>query len=68
MDRFFIRAAERRLPLQAAPADRPEWAPAVAAELAELTARYGFEFAEFPDEEGEATGAPDTAPELAPRS
>jgi quercetin dioxygenase-like cupin family protein len=44
MDRFFVEAAERRLPLQAAPTD-----PAVAAALAEFTARYGFEFAEFPE-------------------
>ncbi len=43
MDRFFVEAAERRLPLQVVPAD-----PAVAAELAEFTARHGFEFAEFP--------------------
>jgi quercetin dioxygenase-like cupin family protein len=49
MDRFFVEAAERRLPLQAAPTD-----PAVAAELAEFTTRYGFEFAEFPDEEDDA--------------
>lgn len=43
MDCFFVEAAERRLPLQAVPADRR-----VAAELAEFTERYGFEFAELP--------------------
>lgn len=44
MDRFFVEVAERRLPLQAVSSD-----PAVLAELAEFTARYGFEFAEFPE-------------------
>lgn len=44
MDRFFVEAAERKLPLQGVPTD-----PAVLAELAELTARYGFEFAELPE-------------------
>ena len=43
MDRFFVEAAERKLPLQGIPTD-----PAVLAELAEFTARYGFEFAELP--------------------
>jgi mannose-6-phosphate isomerase-like protein (cupin superfamily) len=43
MDRFFVEAAERRLPLQAVPTD-----PLVLAELAEFAARYDYEFAEFP--------------------
>jgi quercetin dioxygenase-like cupin family protein len=43
MDRFFVEAAEGRMPLQAAPAD-----PAVEERLAAFTERYGYEFAEFP--------------------
>ena len=43
MDRFFEEAAERRMPLQAVPTD-----PAVLEELAAFTAKYGYEFAEFP--------------------
>lgn len=41
MDRFFVEAAERRLPLQAVPDD-----PAIRSDLAEFTARYGYEFAD----------------------
>ena len=43
MDRFFQEAAERRMPLQAAPTD-----PEVLEELAAFTEAYGYEFAEFP--------------------
>ena len=45
MDRFFEEAAERRVPLQAAPTD-----PAVLDELAPFTHKYAYEFAEFPVE------------------
>ena len=43
MDRFFEKAAERRMPLQAPPTD-----PAVERELAAFVAKYGYEFVEFP--------------------
>jgi quercetin dioxygenase-like cupin family protein len=42
MDRFFEEAAERRMPLQAAPTD-----PAVIEELAAFTEKYGYEFADL---------------------
>jgi quercetin dioxygenase-like cupin family protein len=42
MDRFFEEAAERRIPLQEAPADM-----AAQTALMEFAARYGLEFAEF---------------------
>ncbi len=45
MGRFFEEAATRRMPLQAVPSD-----PAVAEELAAFTEKYGYEFAEFPQE------------------
>lgn len=45
MDGFFAEAAERRLPLQMVPTD-----PQVLSELEKFTARYDYEFAEFPEE------------------
>ena len=42
MDHFFEEAAERRMPLQAAPTD-----PAVLETLEAFTQKYGYEFAEF---------------------
>lgn len=45
MDRFFEEAAEGRIPLQAVPND-----PAVLDKLATFTEKYGYEFAEFPQE------------------
>jgi len=45
MDRFFLEAAEGRIPLQAEPTD-----PAVLEKLAAFTEKYGYEFAEFPSE------------------
>lgn len=45
MDRFFEEAAEGRIPLQAEPTD-----PAVQEKIAAFTAKYGYEFAEFPQE------------------
>ena len=42
MDHFFEEAAERRMPLQALPAD-----PEALGELATFTEKYGYEFAEF---------------------
>ncbi|GBF04286.1 cupin [Deinococcus aerius] len=45
MDDFFLEAARGRHPLQALPQD-----PAVQADLQAFTARYGYEFAEFPAE------------------
>ena len=42
MGRFFEEAAERRMPLQAAPTD-----PALAEELAAFTECYGYEFADL---------------------
>jgi hypothetical protein len=45
MDHFFEEAAERRMPLQAMPTD-----PTVLKELMAFTAKYGYEFAEFPPE------------------
>lgn len=45
MGRFFQEAAERRLPLQAEPAD-----PATLAALTAFTKRYGYEFADLPPE------------------
>ncbi|HET7478524.1 MAG TPA: cupin domain-containing protein [Rubrobacteraceae bacterium] len=46
MDHFFEEAAERRMPLQAAPED-----PAVQEALAAFTEKYGYEFAELPPEQ-----------------
>ncbi len=46
MDRFFEEAAERRMPLQAAPTD-----PETLEELAKFTEKYGYEFAELPPEQ-----------------
>jgi uncharacterized RmlC-like cupin family protein len=43
MDHFFEEAAEKRIPLQAAPSD-----PAVLEKLEAFTRKYGYEFAEFP--------------------
>jgi hypothetical protein len=43
MEHFFEEAAERRMPLQAAPTD-----PEVLEKLAAFTEKYGYEFAEFP--------------------
>jgi mannose-6-phosphate isomerase-like protein (cupin superfamily) len=43
MDGFFAEAAERRIPLQAAPTD-----PASPALPTDFAQKYGFEFAEFP--------------------
>jgi quercetin dioxygenase-like cupin family protein len=43
MDHFFEEAAERRMPLQAAPTD-----PVVLEKLEAFTEKYGYEFAEFP--------------------
>jgi quercetin dioxygenase-like cupin family protein len=43
MDSFFEEAAARRMPLQAVPTD-----PAIQEDLAAFTAKYGYEFAEFP--------------------
>jgi mannose-6-phosphate isomerase-like protein (cupin superfamily) len=43
MDRFFEEAAERRIPLQAAPTN-----PVNEEALTDFAQKYGFEFAEFP--------------------
>lgn len=43
MDRFFLEAAEQRMPLQAVPTDA-----GVQARLTAFTARYGYEFADLP--------------------
>jgi uncharacterized RmlC-like cupin family protein len=45
MERFFLDAAEQRIPLQAVSTD-----PTVLAALAEFSRKYSFEFAEFPPE------------------
>jgi mannose-6-phosphate isomerase-like protein (cupin superfamily) len=45
MDHFFEEAAEARIPLQMAPTD-----PEVQEKLEAFTSKYGYEFAEFPQE------------------
>jgi mannose-6-phosphate isomerase-like protein (cupin superfamily) len=48
MERFFVEAAERRIPLQAMSAD-----PAVLEALADFEKKYSFEFAELPPATGD---------------